>query len=42
LRILAAFVPYDVVIDMAGTAWVAAFASFILIYGTALMTPKAR
>ncbi|MBZ9700865.1 MULTISPECIES: NnrS family protein [unclassified Mesorhizobium] len=42
LRILAAFVPYDVVIDMAGTAWVAAFASFTLIYGTALMMPKGR
>lgn len=42
LRILAAFVPFDVAIDMAGTAWVAAFAGFSLIYGTALMRPKAR
>ncbi|MER8537369.1 NnrS family protein [Mesorhizobium sp. M1005] len=42
LRILAAFVPYDIVIDMAGTAWVAAFAGFILIYGSALMRPKVR
>lgn len=42
LRILAAFVPSGVVIDMAGTAWVAAFAGFVLAYGVALMTPKAR
>ncbi|TGV74908.1 NnrS family protein, partial [Mesorhizobium sp. M00.F.Ca.ET.158.01.1.1] len=28
LRILAAFVPYGAVIDMAGVAWVAAFAGF--------------
>ncbi|TPM89931.1 MULTISPECIES: NnrS family protein [unclassified Mesorhizobium] len=42
LRILAAFVPFDVAIDMAGTAWVAAFAGFSLIYGTALIRPKAR
>jgi uncharacterized protein involved in response to NO len=42
LRILAAFVPSGVVIDIAGAAWVAAFAGFLLTYGTALMTPKAR
>ncbi|TGQ77024.1 NnrS family protein [Mesorhizobium sp. M8A.F.Ca.ET.207.01.1.1] len=42
LRILAAFVPYGAVIDMAGVAWVAAFAGFILVCGMALMTPKAR
>ncbi|QPC95449.1 NnrS family protein [Mesorhizobium sp. INR15] len=42
LRILAAFVPFGVVIDIAGAAWVAAFAGFILVYGNALMTPKAR
>ncbi|MER9124291.1 NnrS family protein [Mesorhizobium sp. M0959] len=42
LRILAAFVPSDAVIDMAGAAWMAAFAGFLLIHGTALTTPKAR
>lgn len=42
LRILAAFVPYGALIDVAGAAWVAAFSAFILIYGTALSTPKAR
>jgi uncharacterized protein involved in response to NO len=42
LRILATFVPYGVMIDVAGSAWVAAFAGFLLIYGTALMTPKGR
>ncbi|MER9722657.1 MULTISPECIES: NnrS family protein [unclassified Mesorhizobium] len=42
LRILAAFVPFDMAIDMAGTAWVAAFGGFSLIYGAALMRPKAR
>ncbi|MER8781208.1 NnrS family protein [Mesorhizobium sp. M1006] len=42
LRIMAAFVPSGVVIDVAGTAWVAAFTGFILVYGIALMTPKAR
>ncbi|TPL74195.1 NnrS family protein [Mesorhizobium sp. B2-3-15] len=42
LRILAAFVPFGLLIDIAGAAWVAAFAGFILVYGNALMTPKAR
>ncbi|MER9313462.1 NnrS family protein [Mesorhizobium australicum] len=42
LRILAAFVPSGAVIDIAGAAWVAAFSGFILVYGNALMTPKAR
>ncbi|TIN58716.1 MAG: NnrS family protein, partial [Mesorhizobium sp.] len=42
LRILAAFVPSAAVIDMAGAAWVVAFAGFVLIHGTALTTPKAR
>ncbi|RUW61119.1 NnrS family protein [Mesorhizobium sp. M7A.F.Ca.US.008.03.1.1] len=42
LRILAAFVPSGLVIDIAGAAWVAAFSGFILVYGNALMTPKAR
>ncbi|RUU13316.1 NnrS family protein, partial [Mesorhizobium sp. M7A.T.Ca.TU.009.01.3.2] len=42
LRILAAFVPSGAMIDMAGAAWVAAFSGFIMVYGTALMTPKAR
>ncbi|QPC92955.1 NnrS family protein [Mesorhizobium sp. INR15] len=41
-RILAAFVPVGVMIDIAGAAWVAAFAGFVLVYGNALMTPKAR
>ncbi|TKD48196.1 MAG: short-chain dehydrogenase [Mesorhizobium sp.] len=41
LRILGAFVPDDGVIHLAGAAWVAAFAGFILVYGTALMTPRA-
>ena len=42
LRTLGAFVPHDGVIHLAGAAWVAAFAGFILVYGTALMTPRAR
>ncbi|MER9845470.1 NnrS family protein [Mesorhizobium australicum] len=42
LRILAAFVPSGAVIDIAGAGWVAAFSGFILVYGNALMTPKAR
>jgi uncharacterized protein involved in response to NO len=42
LRILAALVPFGLLIDIAGAAWVAAFAGFILVYGNALMTPKAR
>ncbi|TGQ64699.1 short-chain dehydrogenase [Mesorhizobium sp. M00.F.Ca.ET.186.01.1.1] len=42
LRVLAAFVPNGALIDMAGAAWVAAFAGFALVYGTALMTPRAR
>ncbi|TIY08179.1 MAG: NnrS family protein, partial [Mesorhizobium sp.] len=41
LRILGAFVPDEGVIHLAGAAWVAAFAGFILVYGTALMTPRA-
>ncbi|TIW43881.1 MAG: NnrS family protein, partial [Mesorhizobium sp.] len=42
LRTLGAFVPDDGVIHLAGAAWVAAFAGFILVYGTALMGPKAQ
>jgi uncharacterized protein involved in response to NO len=42
LRILATFVPSGVMIDIAGAAWVAAFAGFLVVHGTALMTPKAR
>ncbi|TIU41189.1 MAG: NnrS family protein, partial [Mesorhizobium sp.] len=42
LRILAAFVSSGAVIDMAGAAWMAAFAGFLLIHGAALTTPKAR
>ncbi|RWC26634.1 MAG: short-chain dehydrogenase [Mesorhizobium sp.] len=42
LRILAAFVPYDAIVHAAGAAWILAYAGFLLIYGVALTTPKAR
>ncbi|RVB41708.1 NnrS family protein, partial [Mesorhizobium sp. M7A.F.Ca.CA.001.06.1.1] len=41
-RILAVFLPKDAIVNVAGVAWVLAFAGFLLAYGVALTTPKAK
>lgn len=42
LRILAVFIPYEGIVHAAGAAWILAYAGFLLTYGMALTTQKAR
>ncbi|TPI29880.1 NnrS family protein [Mesorhizobium sp. B3-2-1] len=42
LRIVAAFVPYDGIVEVAGVAWAMAYAGFLLTHGVALTTAKRR